>query len=70
MAKKTNKERKNKKKQKTTKAEKIVEDADLIFCVDFNGLGRVENLQYALRRSKAIRIMLDHHPEPEILDKI
>lgn len=51
---------------KKKKSEKLVEDADLIFCVDFNSISRVENLQYAIKRSNAIKIMLDHHPEPEM----
>ena len=45
--------------------DKIFSEADIIFCVDYNGLGRINNMQEPVKKSKAIKIMLDHHPEPE-----
>jgi bifunctional oligoribonuclease and PAP phosphatase NrnA len=44
---------------------KIISGADLLFCLDFNGLSRAENLEQELINTKATKIMIDHHPEPE-----
>lgn len=43
-----------------------INNADIIFCVDFNGLKRVENLQTYLQKSSAYKVLIDHHPEPEV----
>ncbi len=39
--------------------------ADLIFCLDFNWLNRVEKMETSLRNSKAVKILIDHHLDPE-----
>ncbi|HRW20891.1 MAG TPA: bifunctional oligoribonuclease/PAP phosphatase NrnA [Bacteroidales bacterium] len=39
--------------------------ADLIICVDFNMANRMENLENYVKQSKALKILIDHHPEPE-----
>lgn len=41
------------------------EHCDLVVCVDFNGLGRLEEMQKLMDRSSAGRIMIDHHLDPE-----
>jgi phosphoesterase RecJ-like protein len=46
-------------------ADKIIADADIIFCLDFNRLNRLEKMETAVRRSEAIKILIDHHLEPE-----
>jgi phosphoesterase RecJ-like protein len=46
-------------------AKKIVEEAAIIFCLDFNWMNRVEKLEQPLRSAKAIKILIDHHLEPE-----
>ncbi len=38
--------------------------ASVIFCLDFNGLNRVNGLEEPLRQSKATKILIDHHPQP------
>ncbi|MFO7872919.1 MAG: bifunctional oligoribonuclease/PAP phosphatase NrnA [Bacteroidales bacterium] len=43
----------------------IIADADLLFCLDFNGFSRTNNLEKALTDSPAKKIMIDHHPQPE-----
>jgi len=48
-----------------TKAIKAFGQADLIFCLDFSGLGRINDLSEIVRNSKAIKVMIDHHLEPE-----
>ncbi|MFZ4399983.1 MAG: DHH family phosphoesterase [Bacteroidales bacterium] len=44
----------------------LLENADIIFCLDFNALNRVEKLQDGLRNSKAKKVLIDHHLQPEI----
>ncbi|NOZ34036.1 MAG: bifunctional oligoribonuclease/PAP phosphatase NrnA [Chlorobi bacterium] len=44
--------------------DKVIEKADIIFFVDFNAVSRTENAAEALKNSEAIKIMLDHHPQP------
>ncbi len=40
--------------------------ADLIFCLDFNTLGRTDAMAASLEASPARRVMVDHHLEPAI----
>ena len=42
------------------------EQADLIFCLDFNTLDRIDRLAEAVYASKAKRVMIDHHPGPNV----
>ncbi|GAA4803003.1 bifunctional oligoribonuclease/PAP phosphatase NrnA [Olivibacter ginsenosidimutans] len=49
-------------------ADQLIKQADLIFCLDFNGLGRTHDMQGILRESQAIKVMLDHHLVPEDFD--
>ena len=44
---------------------KLVRDADFIFTLDFNTLKRIDVLGEQVARSKAKKIMIDHHQEPE-----
>ena len=46
-------------------AEKAISEASLIFCLDFNGLGRVNGLENQLKMAKGKKILIDHHPQPE-----
>jgi phosphoesterase RecJ-like protein len=48
------------------KATKIVEQADYVFCLDFNILHRTKHLEPIIRESKAIKILIDHHQQPDI----
>ncbi|MBP1637718.1 MAG: phosphoesterase RecJ domain protein, partial [Bacteroidetes bacterium] len=47
------------------KADEYIQKADLIFTVDFNALNRLENMSDAVQASKARKIMIDHHLNPE-----
>ncbi len=44
---------------------KLIEKADIIFCLDFNNLGRIEDMGECIRTSTAMKVMIDHHLEPE-----
>lgn len=46
----------------------LIDEADLIFCLDFNGLPRIHAMEDAVRNAKGIKIMIDHHLEPEGFD--
>lgn len=43
----------------------ILMEADVIFCLDFNELDRINMLQDDFKRSDAFKILIDHHPYPE-----
>ncbi len=42
----------------------IIENADTIFCLDFNEPKRVDLMQSALLEAKAYKVMIDHHMYP------
>ncbi len=46
-------------------AAQALEQAELIFCLDFNVPARLEALAQKLLRSPATRILIDHHRDPE-----
>src|SRR5690606_213268 len=43
---------------------KHLENADLIFCLDYNGPGRIGKMENMLLSSEAFKIMIDHHRDP------
>ena len=47
------------------KARSILDEAEIIFCLDFNGLDRVDKLGENIQFSKAKKILIDHHLDPE-----
>jgi len=47
---------------------KLVAEADIIFCLDFNMLSRINELGEEVRKSAALKVMIDHHLEPEGFD--
>jgi len=52
-------------KEQEKLASRLLEDAEIIFCVDFNSSHRVDIAQKNLEEAKAIKFLIDHHPEPE-----
>jgi phosphoesterase RecJ-like protein len=48
-----------------TSSNKLIEDAEWIFCLDFNTLNRTKNMEQALLSSTAERILIDHHQQPQ-----
>jgi len=54
--------------EKEEESKKLVADAELIFCLDFNALSRINELGEEVRNSNALKIMIDHHLEPEGFD--
>lgn len=53
-------------KHAADKADEMMQKADLIFCLDFNGTNRVDEMKYALEQSPAHKIMIDHHLDPSM----
>lgn len=47
------------------KARQYVDNTDLIFCLDFSGLDRIDKLGENVQFSKAKKIVIDHHLDPE-----
>jgi phosphoesterase RecJ-like protein len=45
-------------------ANAIIADSDLLFCLDFNEIKRVEGMADVLNSSKAEKVMFDHHLNP------
>ena len=48
----------------TDKAKKLFEEAEIIFSLDYNNLSRIEDAGKEIEKSKAVKIMIDHHIEP------
>ncbi|HEY8999805.1 MAG TPA: DHH family phosphoesterase [Mucilaginibacter sp.] len=46
----------------------LVAEAEIIFCLDFNTLSRINELGELVRASSAVKVMIDHHLEPEDFD--
>jgi len=46
-------------------ASQIVANADYVFCLDFNILHRTKHLEPIIRDSKALKILIDHHQQPD-----
>ena len=46
-------------------SELAIANADVIFCLDFNTLKRIAQLENPVRASKAKKILIDHHLSPE-----
>lgn len=46
-------------------AKKFIQEAALLFCLDFNSPDRTELLEKPIRQSPAFKVMIDHHPQPE-----
>lgn len=40
--------------------------ADLVFCLDFSQPGRLQEMQHAVMASKAERVVIDHHLDPDL----
>ena len=47
------------------RARYVLEHADLIFCLDFNRLHRVDKVGEVIGQSSARRVLIDHHLSPE-----
>jgi phosphoesterase RecJ-like protein len=47
------------------RAAQVVADAEVIYCLDFNALARIGDLEPMVRRATVPKVMIDHHLQPE-----
>lgn len=47
------------------KSAQLIKDADMIFCLDFSNLNRINELGDMVRASGATKVLIDHHLDPE-----
>ncbi len=50
------------------KAKKITNKAELIFCLDFNTLSRIDTFAPVVESSNALKVLIDHHQQPDTFD--
>ncbi len=50
---------------KNSIAKKLITTADVIFTLDFNALHRCGEMETPIKNSNAVKIMIDHHQEPD-----
>ncbi|MCB0582007.1 MAG: DHH family phosphoesterase [Phaeodactylibacter sp.] len=46
-------------------AQAVIQRADIIFCLDFNALDRIDKVGDLVEKAKAVKVMVDHHLYPE-----
>ena len=49
----------------TEKAKNVLKDAQWIFCLDFNVLNRTKKMEPILEAHPAVKILIDHHQQPQ-----
>ncbi|AMR31510.1 exopolyphosphatase [Mucilaginibacter sp. PAMC 26640] len=54
--------------EESEKAATLIADAAIIFCLDFNSLTRINQMGVLVGESKAYKVMIDHHLEPQDFD--
>ena len=54
--------------KRTAEVSRMLQQADLLFCIDFNDPGRVEDMQADVVASPARKVMIDHHLDPNFPD--
>jgi phosphoesterase RecJ-like protein len=54
--------------EKEQESANLIAEAELIFCLDFNTLSRINAMGELVGKSEAIKILIDHHLEPQDFD--
>jgi len=54
--------------QDVTANDRLIADAELIFCLDFNHLSRINAMQDVVGQAQGLKIMIDHHLDPQGFD--
>ena len=52
-------------KEPERKANDCIAKAEIIFCLDFSSLSRINDLGESVKKASAIKVLIDHHLEPE-----
>src|SRR4051812_28940736 len=50
----------------TERANALIDEAEWIFCLDFNTLVRTKRMEEKLKSAKAQKILIDHHQQPQV----
>ena len=48
----------------TEKCKELVDDAELLFCLDFNSMHRTKKMETLLLGAKCVKVLIDHHEQP------
>lgn len=51
--------------KKASVAVNAIKATNMIVCLDFNSLKRIDELGKEVAKSKALKLLIDHHPQPE-----
>jgi bifunctional oligoribonuclease and PAP phosphatase NrnA len=51
--------------QQKAEADRKIAEAEVIFCLDFNSLSRIHSMEPAVKASKSVKVMIDHHLNPD-----
>ncbi|MCB0558476.1 MAG: DHH family phosphoesterase [Lewinellaceae bacterium] len=46
-------------------AQAVIQRADMIFCLDFNALDRIDKVGELIEKARGVKVMVDHHLYPE-----
>ena len=49
-------------------AERITLEAEIIFCLDFSSLSRIDTFAPVVEQAKAFKVLIDHHQQPDEFD--
>lgn len=49
------------------KAAKLIQQADVIFCLDFSAYDRLDKLSKYIEPASAIKVLIDHHRDPSVV---
>ncbi len=52
----------------TTHSKELIDNAAYVFCLDFNALGRINDMGEYIKKSDATLVMIDHHQDPQDFD--
>ena len=52
------------------KCDKIIAAADIIFCLDFNSLSRIDKMEAPVNDAKGFKVLVDHHLQPQAFPDI
>ena len=48
----------------TQKCNELVNNADMVFCLDFNSMHRTKRMETLLLGAKCVKVLIDHHEQP------
>ena len=51
--------------EKEQEINEIIQDAEVVFCLDFSSLHRINQLGALIEKSSAVKVLIDHHLDPD-----